>query len=1073
MTWSKRSLFPVLIALAACSPEPTAQTTAAASRAPVAGDDTITLITGDRVQLTAGGPVVSPAPGRGAVAFAISREHDDIFVTPSDVAPRIAAHRLDRALFDVTRLLAEGYGDRRRADLPLIVEGSAGFAPAIAAGAIVDRVVPSAHAIAVRQPKGRPLVAGGGRIWLDRKRRLTLDHSVPQIGGPAAHARGLTGAGVTVAVIDSGVDSTHPDLADRVIAAEDFTGDGGGVLDVFGHGTHVASIIAGTGAASGGQFAGVAPGAHVISGRACDAFGDCTESALLAAIEWAVVDQHAPIVNLSVGGSDTPEIDPLEDLINTLSAQHGTLFVISAGNDGADGTINSPGSADAALAVGAVDRDDQLASFSSRGPRIGDHAIKPDLTAPGVDIAAALATGPEPIGEVVDTAYQRLSGTSMAAPHVAGAAALVRQQHPEWTGAELKAQLIGAAQPTAGLTAFEQGAGRVDVDRATRQAVTAEPASLSLGVALFPHGDDPALIRTVTYHNAGAAPITLALAATLALPGGTTPPGLLALGAASVTVPAGGTASVAVTVDTAADVPDGDYTGAIVATAGDVRIETPIAVEREVESYDIELRVIGADGAPGAASVFIQHGHDAQLRLLVDGATTVRLPRQIYAIDAFNAELPLFYVSLPRFDANQAQTVTLDGRVARAPSVTLPDPAATVDGIVAAYHDARTDHMSIVIGPSVMLLGHLGPELPAAELVSWQVLDLQGATPQDHYEIAHAEAGHAITGSARTLGARDLSIEQARYAPDAVFTSKSAIASPEDSAGRVLGGGGFSYDVPNDVLDVTEHYAGVGFGWIERVGAAERVMQYVALRRHRPGTRSVESWNQPTFGPGFPDRLLPAADFGRFQATSSATRDGDTLALRPSMEADRGEHATREFAYFFHARLLRDGTEIPVALDRSLATLAPVVVPPGPATYRLEIDEDSEGFEALSTRITAAWTFPSSHTAGREVLPLPVLRYEPALDRHGQTAARVIALPIRFERPPGAAKPAIREATLEVSFDDGATWRHVPLIVLGDRGVALIVHPAAPSFVSLRGTARDVRGNAVEQTILRVYGVTP
>jgi len=191
------------------------------------------------------------------------------------------------------------------------------------------------------------------------------------------------------------------------------------------------------------------------------------------------------------------------------------------------------------------------------------------------------------------------------------------------------------------------------------------------------------------------------------------------------------------------------------------------------------------------------------------------------------------------------------------------------------------------------------------------------------------------------------------------------------------------------------------------------------------------------------------------------------------MEADRGEHATREFAYFFHARLLRDGTEIPVALDRSIATLAPVVVPPEPATYRLEIDEDSEGFEALSTRITAAWTFPSSHTAGREVLPLPVLRYEPALDPHGQTAQRVIALPIRFERPPGAATPPIREATLEASFDDGATWHRVPLIVLGERGLAVIVHPAAPSFVSLRGTARDVRGNAVEQTILRVYGVTP
>jgi hypothetical protein len=228
------------------------------------------------------------------------------------------------------------------------------------------------------------------------------------------------------------------------------------------------------------------------------------------------------------------------------------------------------------------------------------------------------------------------------------------------------------------------------------------------------------------------------------------------------------------------------------------------------------------------------------------------------------------------------------------------------------------------------------------------------------------------------------------------------------------------------------------------------------------------------YGPAFPDRAVTDSDPGVVRATTTATRVGDTLTVMPSIASDRGGHVELDFAYFLHISVLRDGVPVPITEDRRIQrTLNPLVVPPEPATYRVEVDQEAGVPLTLSTRITAAWTFRSGHANGREVLPLPVLRYEPPIDRDGQTTQRVIALPIRFERPTGAATPRIREATLEASVDDGATWRRVPLIVLGDRGIALIVHPATPSFVSLRGTARDVRGNAVEQTILRVYGVTP
>ena len=204
------------------------------------------------------------------------------------------------------------------------------------------------------------------------------------------------------------------------------------------------------------------------------------ESAILAGMQWAATEEKAKVVNISLGGTDTPEVDPLEEAVNRLTAQSGTLFVVAAGNEGGEGTVGSPGSADAALTVGAVDKQDELADFSSRGPRVGDGAVKPDITAPGVDIVAAGAKE-SVIGEPVGEQYMRLSGTSMATPHVAGAAAILAQQHPDWKAAELKGALMGSAKPAADQTAFEQGAGRVDVARAIKQTVIAEPGSVSFG----------------------------------------------------------------------------------------------------------------------------------------------------------------------------------------------------------------------------------------------------------------------------------------------------------------------------------------------------------------------------------------------------------------------------------------------------------------------------------------------------------------------------------------------------------------------------------------------------------------
>ncbi|CAM5233694.1 hypothetical protein SCYAM73S_08173 [Streptomyces cyaneofuscatus] len=274
-----------------------------------------------------------------------------------------------------------------------------------------------------------------------------------------AWAAGFDGTGTKVAVLDTGIDTGHPDLAGKVAAEQDFSG-AGSPGDKFGDGTHVASTVAGSGAKSGGKYKGVAPGARLLNGKVLDDWGEGSDSGIIAGMEWAVA-QGADVVNLSLGGTDLPGIDPLEETVNRLSAESDTLFVIAAGNEGlGERTVGSPGSAASALTVGAVDKSDVLADFSSRGPRVGDSGVKPDLTAPGVAITAASAAG-SVLAEHYPSdipGYLTIDGTSMATPHVAGAAAILAQQHPDWSGERIKAVLTGSTKPGA-YSSFQQGTG--------------------------------------------------------------------------------------------------------------------------------------------------------------------------------------------------------------------------------------------------------------------------------------------------------------------------------------------------------------------------------------------------------------------------------------------------------------------------------------------------------------------------------------------------------------------------------------------------------------------------------------
>ncbi|MFE7245470.1 S8 family serine peptidase [Streptomyces sp. NPDC057580] len=536
----------------------------------------VTLVTGDTVE------VVKDASGKESVHIAdadraskrfetISGPDGALYVIPADAMDAIASDAVDRELFNVTRLIKDGYADSRSDSLPVVVgyadkpsdatlkarvdtlpdaDPGALLETVDMAGVKVDKknagqfwrsVKPVSEAPRHGRMVTAPSASKVSRLLYDGKVQASLDKSVPQIGAPEAWAKGVDGKGVKVAVLDTGVDLNNADIKDRVTVTQSFVPSVATVQDGDGHGTHVASTIVGSGANSGGKYKGVAPGADLLVGKVLDDGGTGEFSWIINGMEWAAA-QGADVVSMSLGGGASSPHDPMTEAVDRLSATTGTLFVISAGNSGpGDITISSPGTADAALTVGAVDKSDVLAGFSSRGPRVGDSAIKPEITAPGVGIVAARAAGTS-MGTPVGAHYTAASGTSMAAPHVAGAAALLAQRHPDWTGQRIKAALTAHAKPSSDYSVYQQGNGRVDVPAALDPALELS-GTADFGQVEWHPGTYEKETRTLTVTNTtnSATTVTPAL-------GGNIPQGAVTV-PEPVEVAAGASAEITVTLD--------------------------------------------------------------------------------------------------------------------------------------------------------------------------------------------------------------------------------------------------------------------------------------------------------------------------------------------------------------------------------------------------------------------------------------------------------------------------------------------------------------------------------------------
>ncbi len=307
------------------------------------------------------------------------------------------------------------------------------------------------------------------KIYADLPVHAYLSRSAPHIEAPRLWNEGLTGENVRIAIVDTGIDAEHPDFEGRIAAVTDFTGQG--PADGNGHGTHCASIAAGSGVASGATYRGVAPRATIYAAKVLRSDGQGMMSDVMAGVEWAV-DQGAQVVSLSLG--TTGPCDGTDALCETCEAavQAGIVVCVAAGNDGPNSyTVGSPGCAPNVITIGACDNADHIMSFSSRGPT-ADGRVKPDILFPGADIVAARAKGTA-MGTVVDESYTTASGTSMATPHAAGAAALLLQAQPDLKPLQVKARLMNTAIDL-GASAYAQGSGRADVWQA-RNATDDEP----------------------------------------------------------------------------------------------------------------------------------------------------------------------------------------------------------------------------------------------------------------------------------------------------------------------------------------------------------------------------------------------------------------------------------------------------------------------------------------------------------------------------------------------------------------------------------------------------------------------
>jgi subtilisin family serine protease len=1153
---------PVGVEVAHADPIGTAKTTAAskanAAAAPAAEPAilpaghvyTVTLLTGDVVTVRTTQqrcPNISVRPAHAGDVLARSCGPDGhVHVVPASLGA--LSKRIDPALFDVTTLIQEGYDDAHTADLPLIVRYAAGHGRSTFSAQMPgQRNLPSMRGIAVKEPKHsaatlvRPLLATTtsrdiDHIWLDRRVEASalatvtgadapttvtgpptvvretpaaadgLAPDLTQIGAPTAWQAGDTGKGARVAVLDTGVDASHPDLASKIVASKNFTDDTNDTTDRFGHGTHVAATIAGSGAASGGRYRGVAPDAELLIGKVLGDDGFGTESQVIAGMQWAA--PMAKVVNMSLGGDFTDGTDPESLALDSLSAQYGTLFVVAAGNDGPFGvSVESPGSAAAALTVGAVDATDTVADFSSRGPQNGVALMKPEIVAPGVDIVSARAAGTD-LGTPIDSFYTELSGTSMATPHVAGAAAILAEVHPQWNATQLKDALTAGADPAHG-DAYAQGAGRVDIPHALADPVLPDTSVVDLGTLHYPQRGT--VSSTLSWTDSVAAPETLHLALTAATHADVAvPTGTVRLSASSVTVAAGATAGVRVTVNDGAlaDKP-GYYDGMITATVDEQTVRTPIAFFIEPHSFDLTLRQTLLPGsAPGSAFNFdtIVNLDDPDLFNESVGGDlstplTMRVPEGRYSVTGVVLDTTVdgldrdALVGTPEVRIDEPTTVTFDAARAKPVTAAIAGVDTEVDNAAVNLVQAGQDGI-----PWWTAAAATGPETDGPQVFATPMPDVDvgflhpseafglrapGTAPSPvEYSIGRflphglpADPAYRLDKVGLAAMARIDETVNRLDIPDTTAGFQRYLVSPDG----FLVGENFEAEVPTQQTD----YVTPGLMWIDEAfvnGPPDEpltqgeTLNFEPAASYAPRSRTSKVWlNQPLH----PDWNDAPQGPGCQPLPMSRTSGNLHVALASMVDAHNRSNCLSFAPWFGGDRtltLFRNGRQI---ASKSLGTFddaaADFTIPSAASTYRLVYDEDAAGPSdafPISTQSTTAWTFRSSGPPGTTSAPLALLSVNYSLPLNSANRLTGDTATFAVLQSHGVPTQQITQLTVWTSENNGRTWtRAAGGPIGGGRFTVRLPAATAGQSVSLRVDAVGSGGSEIDQTIMNAYRV--